>query len=156
MRGALGQRCYDATVHGMEVHGGLTPMALCRDALLMAAGAIHAFNRIALDNAPHRRGTVGWADVHPNSRDLILDRVKFRVDVRAVDDASLTAMDHALHAPCNVRASGRQVGQHPSQYRGQQLHQRRTPRRGLSRVRRALRDHLRFVTDSRSVISGPT
>ncbi len=58
VQGALGQRWYDVTVHGMEAHAGPTPMELRRDALLVAADLIHAVNRIALDHAPHGRGTV--------------------------------------------------------------------------------------------------
>ncbi|MEX3759326.1 Zn-dependent hydrolase [Paraburkholderia phenoliruptrix] len=108
VQGALGQRWYDVTVHGMEAHAGPTPMELRRDALLVAADVIHAVNRIALDHAPHGRGTVGWLDVHPNSRNVIPGRVKLTVDLRAADDATLTAMDSALRALCE--AAGKQAG----------------------------------------------
>ncbi|MFT4070284.1 hydantoinase/carbamoylase family amidase, partial [Paraburkholderia sp.] len=112
VQGALGQRWYDVTVHGMEAHAGPTPMALRRDALLVAADLIHAVNRIALDHAPHGRGTVGWLDVHPNSRNVIPGRVTFTVDLRAADDTSLSAMDHALRAACAqaVNQSGNSGG----------------------------------------------
>ncbi|MCX4151060.1 MULTISPECIES: Zn-dependent hydrolase [Paraburkholderia] len=102
VQGALGQRWYDVTVHGMEAHAGPTPMELRRDALLVAADLIHAVNRIALDHAPHGRGTVGWLDVHPNSRNVIPGRVTLTVDLRAADDASLTEMDAALRAACST------------------------------------------------------
>jgi len=108
VQGALGQRWYDVTVQGMEAHAGPTPMALRRDALLVAADLIHAVNRIALDHAPHGRGTVGWVDVHPNSRNVIPGRVKLTVDLRAADDASLTAVDGALREACE--AAGKQAG----------------------------------------------
>jgi N-carbamoyl-L-amino-acid hydrolase len=108
VQGALGQRWYDVTVHGMEAHAGPTPMELRRDALLVAADLIHAVNRIALDYAPHGRGTVGWLDVHPNSRNVIPGRVTLTVDLRAADDTSLTEMDAALHAAC--AAAGKQAG----------------------------------------------
>ncbi|HEY4296690.1 MAG TPA: Zn-dependent hydrolase [Paraburkholderia sp.] len=108
VQGALGQRWYDVTVHGMEAHAGPTPMGLRRDALLVAADLIHAVNRIALDHAPHGRGTVGWLDVHPNSRNVIPGRVTLTVDLRAADDATLTAMDTALRAACS--AAGEQAG----------------------------------------------
>jgi N-carbamoyl-L-amino-acid hydrolase len=100
VQGALGQRWYDVTVRGMEAHAGPTPMELRRDALLVAADLIHAVNRIALDHAPHGRGTVGWLDVHPNSRNVIPGRVTLTVDLRAADDATLTEMDSALRAVC--------------------------------------------------------
>jgi N-carbamoyl-L-amino-acid hydrolase len=108
VQGALGQRWYDVTVQGMEAHAGPTPMALRRDALLVAADLIHAVNRIALGHAPHGRGTVGWVDVHPNSRNVIPGRVKLTVDLRAADDATLTAMDGALREAC--KAAGEQAG----------------------------------------------
>ena len=100
VQGALGQRWYDVSVHGMEAHAGPTPMELRRDALLVAAELIMTVNRIARDHAPHGRGTVGWVDVHPNSRNVIPGRVTLTVDLRAPDDAALTAMDSALRTAC--------------------------------------------------------
>jgi N-carbamoyl-L-amino-acid hydrolase len=79
-------------------------MELRRDALLVAADLIRDVNRIALDHAPHGRGTVGWVDVHPNSRNVIPGRVTLTVDLRAADDAALTAMDAALRATCAAAA----------------------------------------------------
>src|SRR5690606_6334426 len=55
---------------------------------------------IALSNAPHGRGTVGWIDNFPNSRNVIPGRVKITVDLRAADDATLDAMDAALRELC--------------------------------------------------------
>jgi beta-ureidopropionase / N-carbamoyl-L-amino-acid hydrolase len=100
VQGALGQRWYDVTIDGMEAHAGPTPMELRRDALLVAADLIRAVNRIALDHAPHGRGTVGWVDVHPNSRNVIPGRVKLSVDLRAATDDTLLAMDRALRECC--------------------------------------------------------
>ncbi|MDR5795916.1 Zn-dependent hydrolase [Caballeronia sp. LZ008] len=100
VQGALGQRWYDVTIEGMEAHAGPTPMELRRDALLVAADLIRAVNRIAIDHAPHGRGTVGWVDVHPNSRNVIPGRVKLTVDLRAPDDATLLAMDRAMRDAC--------------------------------------------------------
>ncbi|HEX7684253.1 MAG TPA: Zn-dependent hydrolase [Trinickia sp.] len=100
VQGALGQRWYDVMIEGMEAHAGPTPMELRRDALLVAADLIRTVNRIALDHAPHGRGTVGWVDVHPNSRNVIPGRVKLTVDLRAADDDTLLAMDRALRDAC--------------------------------------------------------
>ncbi len=105
VQGALGQRWYDVTVHGMEAHAGPTPMELRRDALLAAAELIAAVNRIAHEHAPHGRGTVGYVDVHPNSRNVIPGRVTLTADLRAPDDRTLAAMDAALRESCaNVAA----------------------------------------------------
>jgi N-carbamoyl-L-amino-acid hydrolase len=100
VQGALGQRWYDVTIEGMEAHAGPTPMELRRDALLVAADLIREVNRIAISHAPHGRGTVGWVDVHPNSRNVIPGRVKLTVDFRAADDATLDEMDAALRDMC--------------------------------------------------------
>ena len=100
VEGALGQRWYDLTLQGMEAHAGPTPMELRRDAMLAAARVITGVNEIALSNAPHGRGTVGWIDNFPNSRNVIPGRVKITVDLRAADDATLDAMDAALRELC--------------------------------------------------------
>ncbi|OZI55288.1 Zn-dependent hydrolase [Bordetella genomosp. 5] len=95
---ALGQRWYDVVLTGVEAHAGPTPMPLRRDALLAASDVVRAVNDIALAHAPNARGTVGWMDVFPNSRNVIPGRVRLTVDLRAADDATLTAMDAALRA----------------------------------------------------------
>lgn len=105
--GALGQRWYDVTVTGMEAHAGPTPMELRKDALLAAAGLIQAVNRIALDHAPHGRGTVGWVDNFPNSRNVIPGKVRFSVDLRAASDDVLDSMHAAItHACKDAGANG--------------------------------------------------
>jgi N-carbamoyl-L-amino-acid hydrolase len=76
--GALGQQWYDVVVTGQDAHAGPTPMALRHDALLATARMIDRVNRIALDEAPHGRGTVGFAQVIPNSRNVIPGEVRFR------------------------------------------------------------------------------
>lgn len=96
VEGALGQRWYDVVVQGMEAHAGPTPMELRKDALLAASELVIEVNRIALAHAPHGRGTVGWIDAYPNSRNVIPGRVKLSVDLRAADDVVLSALDAAL------------------------------------------------------------
>jgi N-carbamoyl-L-amino-acid hydrolase len=106
--GALGQRWYDVVVTGMEAHAGPTPMELRRDALQAALPLMQAVDRIARAEAPHARGTVGWAQVWPNSRNTIAGRVSFSVDFRHTDDAGLTRMDLALRAAvAQVQAEAR-------------------------------------------------
>jgi len=96
--GALGQRWFDVTVTGMDAHAGPTPMPLRRDALLGAARMVEAVNRIALDEAPHGRGTVGHLQVVPNSRNVIPGKVTFSVDLRNLTDAGLDRMEAALRS----------------------------------------------------------
>jgi beta-ureidopropionase / N-carbamoyl-L-amino-acid hydrolase len=85
-------------VMGQEAHAGPTPMALRRDALQAATTLMQQVNQIALAEAPHARGTVGYVDVFPNSRNTIPGRVTFSVDFRHTDDAGLARMDGALRA----------------------------------------------------------
>jgi N-carbamoyl-L-amino-acid hydrolase len=96
--GALGQRWFDVTVTGMNAHAGPTPMNLRRDALLAASRLVGDVNRIALDEAPHGRGTVGFMQVAPNSRNVVPGEVKLSVDFRHPDDAGLRKMERELRA----------------------------------------------------------
>lgn len=107
--GALGQRWYDVVLTGVEAHAGPTPMPLRRDALLAASELVLAVNQIALAHAPDARGTVGWMDVFPNSRNVIPGRVRLTVDLRAADDVTLSAMDFALRAAVQAAAGNRGV-----------------------------------------------
>jgi N-carbamoyl-L-amino-acid hydrolase len=98
--GALGQRWYDVTVTGMNAHAGPTPMPLRKDALLAAAQLVVEVNRIAHAQAPHGRGTVGYMQVAPNSRNVVPGEVKFSVDFRHPTDDGLRAMEQALRTAC--------------------------------------------------------
>ncbi len=98
--GALGQRWYDVVVTGQEAHAGPTPMKLRRDALQGATGLMQAVRQIAMDEQPDARGTVGYVQVHPNSRNVIPGRVTFTVDFRHADDEGLSRMDARLRAAC--------------------------------------------------------
>ncbi|MEO8754232.1 MAG: Zn-dependent hydrolase [Casimicrobiaceae bacterium] len=98
--GALGQRWFDVTVTGMNAHAGPTPMHLRRDALLAASRIVGEVNRIALDQAPDGRGTVGFMQVAPNSRNVVPGEVKFSVDFRHPDDHGLKAMEEKLSEAC--------------------------------------------------------
>ena len=107
--GALGQQWYDVTVTGMDAHAGPTPMELRRDAMLAAARMVEAVNRIALDEAPHGRGTVGFVQVQPNSRNVIPGCVQFSVDFRNPSQDGLDRMDAAMHAQFTRIAGDGQV-----------------------------------------------
>lgn len=96
--GALGQQWYDVVVTGQDAHAGPTPLALRHDAMLATARMIEAVNRIARDEAPHGRGTVGYVEVTPNSRNVIPGRVDFAVDFRNLSQDGLDRMDAAMRA----------------------------------------------------------
>jgi len=109
VQAALGQRWYDVSITGMEAHAGPTPMELRRDALLSASRLVDAVNRIAIERAPHARGTVGTLEVFPASRNVIPGRVTLTVDLRAPDDAQLLEMDVALRGACQRIAAEHKV-----------------------------------------------
>ncbi|WP_459618084.1 Zn-dependent hydrolase [Bordetella sp. 2513F-2] len=110
--GSLGLRWYDVTVTGMEAHAGPTPMPMRRDALYAATHLMQEVVRIALDHAPGGRGTVGVANVHPASRNVIPGKVSFTVDMRHPDADSLARMDARLREACKALQEGRTTG-HP-------------------------------------------
>ncbi|HEX3099320.1 MAG TPA: Zn-dependent hydrolase, partial [Usitatibacter sp.] len=114
--GALGQRWFDVTVTGMNAHAGPTPMNLRKDALLAASRLVAEVNRIALGEAPNGRGTVGFLQVSPNSRNVVPGEVKFSVDFRHPDDTGLKAMEEKLRSAgariageCNVEVRTEEV-----------------------------------------------
>ncbi|HEX5691929.1 MAG TPA: hydantoinase/carbamoylase family amidase, partial [Roseiflexaceae bacterium] len=96
--GAQGQRWYEITLTGEEMHAGTTPMPRRKDALLGAARMVDEVNRIAFEHQPLARGTVGVLQVHPNSRNTIPGRVFFTVDLRHPDNRVLASMDAKLRA----------------------------------------------------------
>jgi N-carbamoyl-L-amino-acid hydrolase len=78
-----------------------------RDALLTAAGIVAAVNRVALEHAPHGRGTVGCLEVSPASRNVIPGTVRLTVDLRAAGDAVLSEMDRAFRGYCASAGQGK-------------------------------------------------
>jgi N-carbamoyl-L-amino-acid hydrolase len=106
--GALGLRWYDVTILGQDAHAGPTPMRLRRDALLGAARVVEAVNRIADAQQPDGRGTVGFLQVKPNSRNVVPGEVRFSVDLRHSDDQALDAMERELREVC--AHAGRELG----------------------------------------------
>jgi N-carbamoyl-L-amino-acid hydrolase len=100
----------------MNAHAGPTPMQLRKDALLAAAELVIEVNRIARGEAPHGRGTVGFMQVAPNSRNVVPGEVKFSVDFRHPTDEGLRAMERELRDACariggarNVEVSAEEV-----------------------------------------------
>lgn len=105
--GALGLRWYDVTVGGQDAHAGPTPMRLRKDAMLGAARIVENVNRIALAHQPAGRGTVGFMQVKPNSRNVVPGEVRFSVDLRHADKTQLDSMEAELRKACTlVEGSG--------------------------------------------------
>ena len=96
--GALGARWYDCTVTGTEAHAGSTPMTWRRDALAVATYVMQEVVALGNRHPPHGRGTVGYVDVFPNSRNVIPGRVRFSIDLRNATAELLDAMDREIRA----------------------------------------------------------
>jgi N-carbamoyl-L-amino-acid hydrolase len=95
---ALGSSWYDCEVAGMEAHAGPTPMSLRRDALQAATHIMQQVVEIANRYPPYGRGTVGFVQLFPNSRNVIPGHVKFSIDFRNVDEERLCRMHDELLA----------------------------------------------------------
>jgi len=96
VRGAQGQRWYQAEVVGFSAHAGTTPLPLRRDALLGFASLVQTVNQIGLHFAPDARATVGRADIEPNSPNVVPGRVRFSIEFRHPDEQVLAEMEAAL------------------------------------------------------------
>src|SRR3954447_13679982 len=107
--GALGLRWYDAVVTGQDAHAGPTPMRLRHDAMVAAASMVTEINMLAHRYQPNGRGTVGFMQVKPNSRNVIPGEVRFSVDLRHAEDAQLDKMEAEMRARCAELAKGQSV-----------------------------------------------
>jgi N-carbamoyl-L-amino-acid hydrolase len=119
--GALGLRWYDVVVSGQDAHAGPTPMRLRKDALLVAAKIVAEINALAYRYQPDGRGTVGFMQVKPNSRNVIPGEVRFSVDLRHAQDETLDRMESEMRAACErfaqegkVSASVERVANYPA------------------------------------------
>ena len=81
-----------------------------RDALRAAARLIEAVYTLARTYGPDGRGTVGFVQVAPNSRNVVPGRVFLSVDLRHPDDVALAAMDRELRAIADAIAGELRVG----------------------------------------------
>jgi N-carbamoyl-L-amino-acid hydrolase len=101
--GVQGMRWYEVTVHGQEAHTGATPMRLRKNALLGAARMIEEIHAIAMHHAPDAVGTVGLAEVRPNSRNVVPGEVFFCVDLRHPDESQLDKMEIEFRAALRAK-----------------------------------------------------
>ena len=98
--GALGLRWYDVVITGQDAHAGPRPMRLRKDAMVATARIVAEINALAYRYQPNGRGTVGFMQVKPNSRNVIPGEVRFSVDLRHADNAQLEQMEQEMRAAC--------------------------------------------------------
>ncbi|MGZ3183146.1 MAG: Zn-dependent hydrolase [Telluria sp.] len=94
----MGLSWYDCVVTGMEAHAGPTPMHLRKDAMQVSTRIMQEVVVIANRYPPYGRGTVGFVQVFPNSRNVIPGQVKFSIDLRNVNDELLDTMHKEMLA----------------------------------------------------------
>lgn len=87
--GAQAQVWYDAVLAGQDAHAGTTPPSARRDALLGAARIVELVDRLMRARGEDGRGTVGFLQVAPNSRNVIPGEVRFSVEFRHPDTAEV-------------------------------------------------------------------
>ncbi|MEJ5359806.1 MAG: M20 family metallo-hydrolase [Desulfobacterales bacterium] len=85
-QGILCLHWYDVYIEGEANQVGPTPMEGRRDALVAASEMILHVNRLPSRMGGNLVATVGRIENHPNSRNIIPDRVHFTVDIRSWDD----------------------------------------------------------------------
>jgi beta-ureidopropionase / N-carbamoyl-L-amino-acid hydrolase len=98
------------TLTGRDAHTGSTPMHMRKDAGLGMARIIDLVHRIAMDNQPGAVGSVGHANVYPNSRNVIPGKAVFTVDLRSPDRTKLDAMRARLEAEAPAIADALGLG----------------------------------------------
>ena len=87
VEGIVGIRRYDVVFEGVANHAGTTPMALRRDALVMAAPFITGAREIALQH--EIVATIGALRVYPGAPNVIPGRVDLQLEIRGLDEAAL-------------------------------------------------------------------
>lgn len=87
--GAQAQVWWDARVVGQDAHAGTTPPSTRRDALVCAARIVDLVDRMMRARGEDGRGTVGFMQVAPNSRNVVPGEVRFSVEFRHPDTAEI-------------------------------------------------------------------
>ncbi len=87
--GAQAQVWFDCVATGQDSHAGTTPPSARRDALVCTARIIDLVDRLMRVRGEDGRGTVGYMQVLPNSRNVIPGEVRFSVEFRHPDGAEI-------------------------------------------------------------------
>jgi hydantoinase/carbamoylase family amidase len=97
------------TFTGAATHAGATPMDLRRDALVGAAEAVVAIERIARDESPSGTtvGTVGVVRALPGAINVVPGEAALDVDVRDSDEAAREAVVRSIIAAARAIAAAR-------------------------------------------------
>jgi N-carbamoyl-L-amino-acid hydrolase len=100
--GAQAQVWWDAKVTGQDSHAGTTPPESRRDALVAAARVIAAVDAEMRARGADGRGTVGFLQVSPNSRNVVPGEVAFSIEFRHPDSEQIMRLADGF--PAQARA----------------------------------------------------
>jgi N-carbamoyl-L-amino-acid hydrolase len=87
---------YDGVITGFASHAGSTPMPLRRDALAAFAEFVLIIEKLAKENGPNAVGTVGEIIIDNPSRNVIPGDLKFTIDMRSPESATLDKLHSGL------------------------------------------------------------
>ncbi|RVT98686.1 Zn-dependent hydrolase [Rhodovarius crocodyli] len=104
--GAQAMIWYDARIVGQDAHAGTTPPSARKDALVAAARVIGLVDRLMRDRGEDGRGTVGYMQVLPNSRNVVPGEVKFSVEFRHPADAQIHGLGDSFPAEAQALMAG--------------------------------------------------
>ena len=93
-----GLRWLEVELTGVEQHTGTTPMNIRKDAGLVMAKIITEVNNLANDNQPNLVASVGYIEVHPNSRNVIPGKTIFTIDLRSHLDEKLKDIEAKIRS----------------------------------------------------------
>jgi N-carbamoyl-L-amino-acid hydrolase len=99
----------ELTLTGQSNHAGTTPLALRRDAGLVAAQVTAYVRQLALDIGGPMVGTVGRLQLHPDLVNVVAAQATLTVDLRHTDDAVLSSASARLAARVDELAAAEDV-----------------------------------------------
>jgi N-carbamoyl-L-amino-acid hydrolase len=102
--GVQGARRYNVEVVGEEAHAGTTPLRDRKDALRAAVAMVAALGEEMADDADVVRFTVGRFDVSPGSPNTVPGRVRFTIDFRHPDSATIAELCGRIEPTCRAHA----------------------------------------------------
>ncbi len=103
--GLQGKRTFEVTITGEAAHAGTAPRATRRDALLAAARAALALEALTADPDDITRFTIGRFEVSPNAPSVVPEQVRFSIDLRHPQEATLRRLGDAMAACIAAAAS---------------------------------------------------
>ena len=104
--GAQAQVWWDARILGQDSHAGTMPPYARKDALVAAARVIDLVDRRMRERGEDGRGTVGFLQVVPNSRNVVPGEVRFSVEFRHPDTDVIQHLAESFPAEAAAAIAG--------------------------------------------------